>query len=281
MNITKRLLYICAVHALVMTAVILGGVVTPLAHEGHHGDDHDHESNLHFSHPINAESPTPDTKVRIDHFYRRIENEEDTANEHTARLEMEYAFDKAFSIEIDAPFTIRTPDGAATLTHTDMLSVALKFANFAFAEHNLLLGYGIEFGLPTGSENKGIASDHLVELAPFLNIGYQAGQWEFVSFAVFGIPINQDSTDEVETEMEFNGSALYHASERVAFLAEYDGSTVTSGPESGRTVLNIGPGIKFRPLSNPHLKVGIGTSFPVSTADEFDFQTALSVFYHF
>jgi len=245
-----------------------------------HGAE-EHEHGLHFSHPINAESPTPDTKIRIDHFYRKIKNENDTAKENTIRLETEYAFEKAFSIELDVPLTIRTPGGSATLTHTDVISVALKFANFAFEESNLLLGYGIEFGLPTGSENKGIGSDHLVELAPFLNIGYQTGALELVSFAVFGIPINQDSTDEVETEMEFNGSALYHVSDRFSLLAEYNGSTVTSGPERGTTVLNLNPGIKFRPTSNHHLKVGVGMSFPITTIDEFDYQTTVSAFYHF
>ena len=56
-------------------------------------DAHDHygHSRLHFAHPLVAESPTPDTKVRFEYIYAR-ETEEEDANRHTLGLEAEYAF---------------------------------------------------------------------------------------------------------------------------------------------------------------------------------------------
>ena len=63
---------------------------------------------LHFSHPLVAESVSPDTKLRFDYLFR---DEEGAGNRHTARVEGEYAFSPsvvlrlralAFAIEIDS-----------------------------------------------------------------------------------------------------------------------------------------------------------------------------------
>jgi len=227
-----------------------------------------------------AESPTPDTKLRLDDFYRRG-GDGQTTDEHTVRLEGEYAFDKAFSIEIDLPFTTRGVEAGSRQTNLSSLDIGFKFANFAFADHGLLLGYGIDVGLPTGSDAKEIGSSHLVELEPVFNIGYKRDRLELVTFASFGIPINQRAGEEVETELGNNVSLLYYFSGRLSGLLELDGQTVLSGGEAGTTVENLSPGMKFRPVASAELQVGASVSVPLTHREEFDTQALLSIFYHF
>ena len=65
------------VTALVLT--ILPIPITSLA------DADSHNVPLHFSHPLFAESPFPDTKIRTDYIFRNEAGEE-KAETHTARF---------------------------------------------------------------------------------------------------------------------------------------------------------------------------------------------------
>ena len=201
----------------------------------------DHHEGLHFSHPLIAESVSPDTKVRIDYDFADLGPD---ASAHTLRLELEYAFHRAFSIEAGIPFTSLDLDESGT-SRFGNAEVALKFANYAFENRGVLLGYGVEFGLPTGSEAAAIGSDHVVEFEPFFNIGFQRSDWELVVFTTFGIPTNQEEGEEVDTELGTDFSMLYHASPRLQLLLEFDGESVLSGEESGKQTWHVTPGIKF------------------------------------
>ena len=246
----------------------------------HHDDDkHEHE-HIHFAHPIVTETPSPDTKIRIDYFYRNINS--GTLKTHTTRLELEYAFFPSFSIEVDLPYTIVNPSLGSTESNFNTVSVALKFANFALEEHNILLGYGLEFGLPSGNQAIGVGSDHIVELAPFFSIGYMLDKFDFIGHVAFGIPTNLDTNigDEFETEFENNFSVMYHVNERLQILMELDKSTVINGDAAGTTITNISPGVKFQPFDNHHLMVGVSAGFPVTNLEGFDARIIGSVFYH-
>ncbi len=236
---------------------------------------------LHFSHPLISESPSPDTKVRLNFLYLDVDEDGEKSKEYGVSLEGEYAFSPSFSIEVDAPFSIVDPNGAPNIDHLGSIEVGFKFANFAFADHGVLLGYGIAFVLPTGDEESGIGNDHLVEIEPFFNIGYKRDALEVVAFTSFGLPINQNQGEEVETEMGYNLSFLYHVSDRVSGLLEFDGGTVLSGEEDGATVINITPGVKVKPTDNEKFELGAGISFPLTANREFDVRAIFSAFYHF
>ena len=253
------------------------GRVGAAQEDGHHDGELSHHRGLHFSHPLISESPSPDTKVRLDYLYVDLG---DGAG-GTVRVEGEYAFDRVFSIEIDVPYSWLDPDQTASVSNVGTVDVGLKFANFAFEELGLLLGYGIEFGLPTGDDAKGIGSDHIFEVGPFFNLGYKRRRLELVGFVEFGIPTNQDAGEEIETDLGANLSALYHFSRRLQGLIELDGESVLSGDENGDDVLNVSPGIKLRPLAHQDLMVGLSVGFPVSDLEEFDARVLVSVFYHF
>ena len=257
-----------------LCTVVLGALYVPVSASGQHLDDgHVH---LHFSHPIFTESITPDKKVRFD-FGREWEAD-GTASE--LEVEAEYAFHPAFSIEVVGPYAFVSPDTGPGENGFGNVELALKFANFAFEGRGLLLGYGLEVGMPTGDEAKGIGNGHIWELEPFLSIGVITGNLELVNLTRFGIPTNQDPGEEVETEIHYDFSALYHFNTRVQGLLELNGAAGLSGDEAGQGIVSISPGIKFAPLAASSLFVGVGGSFPLGD-EELDARLKLAFFYHF
>ena len=303
-------------HALSLclaSAALLIPSATVCAHEAHENEAH--ENSLHFSHPLITESPSPDTKVRLDTFFFDQDGEQTT----TFRLEAEYAFHPSFSIEVDVPLTrIEADGGGGSVSNLDTIGVGFKFANDAFAAHGVLLTYGLELGLPTGDDRKGIGSGHELEIAPFFAVGYKTGRWELVSFLEFAIPTNQargqdlgpspgpdpgtavlastlrdgskraqsegegaSEEGEIETELGWTLSALYWFSPRVQGLLELDLATVLSGDETGNGVLNLSPGVKFKPWAKSPWWLGASLGFPVSNQEEFNVRALVSGFYHF
>jgi len=256
------------------TALLVDLAAAAAPHDEHGG--HIHGQTLHFSHPILGESPSPDTKLRLG----GIRGSGDEGDATTLFLEAEYAFDPAFSIGLDVPYTFLDPDGGPSEDALDNVGVVFKFANFAFADRGLLLGYGIEFGLPTGDEDAGIGSDHLFELAPFLDFGYMAGNLETVGFATFGIPTHQRGSEESETELESSLSFLYHVNESVAPLLEFDSQGVLSGDEDDLWIVNVSPGVKLAPFADKSVKLGLSVGWPLTDDEEFETRVAASLFCH-
>ncbi len=248
------------------------------------GHQHTHrvDAPLHFSHPLIAESPSPDTKLRIDYQFRDIDNHEADSKEQTLRLEAEYAFHQSMSIEIDVPYVFTDPSGQSNQNRLGDIEIGLKLATFAWAAHGVLVGGGLELGLPTGNDDKAIGTDHVLTIEPFVDVGYKADRVEIVGFLAFGIPTNEPSgeKDEVDLELEFNIAFSFHLTPQVIGLFEIDGSSVVSGHEN-ETVVNLTPGIKIRPDPDQPCEIGVGVSFPVSNDDEFDTQVRVSVFRHF
>lgn len=140
-----------AIGALVVAAglIALPGGVRAQEHE--HDDENagetDHHAGLHFAHPMVAESVTPDTKLRVDHRFFDFDEE----NEHSGLFEAEYAFHRSVSLELGFPFSY-------SASEPGNLEAILKFADYAFEEAGLLIGYGTGLVLPTaGDEDEPVA----------------------------------------------------------------------------------------------------------------------------
>ncbi len=144
---------------------------------------------------------------------------------------MEYALEPRFSLEAKVPYTFRNRQGGETVDRLDNIEVAAKFASNRFADRGTVIGGGLELGLPTGNDAKGIGSNNELEVAPFLDAGIQKGPFEVVGFLFFEIPTNQDAEekDEADLKLAYQGSLLYHLNRRWALLAEVDGETIASG----------------------------------------------------
>jgi hypothetical protein len=231
---------------------------------------------LHFSHPIFTESISPDTKLRLD-FAQSWGDEE---NESEVEFEGEYAFTPAISLQVVAPYVVVSPSGADASSRIGTVELAVKMANYAFAEHGVLVGYGMQLGLPTGSDSVGIGSDHQWDLGPFLAVGYKRGPIELVGRSAFGIPVNQAAGEEVETDLAYDFSGLYHVARRVEGMVELNGGVVLSGEAAGSNVVRLSPGVKVAPLSTDALFLGVGASFQLES-DGADTQLRISAFYHF
>lgn len=100
----------------------------------------------------------------------------------------------------------------------DNIEIGLKYANFVFYEYNLLLGGGIEFGLPTGNEEKNVGSNHVLEVEPFLDFAYKRERLEIVGFMSFGLPQTENGEDLADLELGWNLSTLYHVSSKVQVI---------------------------------------------------------------
>jgi hypothetical protein len=257
------------------------------------GDGHSHETKgLHFSHPLITESPSPDTKIRLDYFFLdvdgEIEDEElgeegegpNKFKESTILLELEYAFTRNISIEADIPYTFLNVNGGSNENHFNNIEIGIKTASFILEQYGILLGGGIEFGLPTGKDRKGIGSDNIFEIEPFADFGYKYKDLEVVGFLSLGFPVNQKGDQDEGDELGYNLSMLYHIGTSVQAILEFDGETVLNGEEDGESVLNIDPGIKVAPFRNKDIKFGFGASFPLTDDEEFEYRLIGSVFYH-
>ncbi len=241
-------------------------------------DDHDHD-HLHFSHPLVTESPSPDTKLRLDYLGTRT-----TAiggvRENTFRLEGEYAFNHSVSLAIVTPFISRTAPAAERASGFGNVELSLKAASLVFGEHGLLLGGGISAALPTGSDSKAIGSAHIVELEPFLDAGYTRNALELVGLTSLSSTFRRRASEEAERNLTFDFSALFRIQSRLEGLFEMTTARALTGPESGSQQTFVAPGLKVYPFTNR--KIMFGASVELGTGVVHDTRALLvSGFYHF
>ncbi|MDQ6870946.1 MAG: hypothetical protein M3037_02915 [Gemmatimonadota bacterium] len=243
-----------------------------------HDEDHDHD-HLHFSHPLVTESPSPDTKLRLDFLGVRT-SDAFVVRENTFRLEGEYAFNHSVSLAIVTPFIFRTAPAAERASGLGNIELSLKAASLAFGDDGGLLGGGLSAALPTGSDAKGIGSGHLVELEPFLDAGYKRDAFELVGFAILSSTFNRHAGEEAERKLTFNFSTLYHFQSRLEGLIEVTTARALVGPASGTQQTFVAPGLKVYPFTNRQFMFGasveIGTGIVQDTS-----ALLLSAFYHF
>jgi hypothetical protein len=243
-----------------------------------HEEDHDHD-HLHFSHPLVTESPSPDTKLRLDYLGARA-NDPIEVSENTFRLEGEYSFNHSVSLAIVTPFISRTAPAAARASGLGNIELSLKAASLAFGEDGVLLGGGLSAALPTGSDAKGIGSAHVVELEPFVDAGYKRDAFELVGFAILSSTFHRLAGEQAERNLTFNFSTLYKIQSRFEGMIEVTTERALAGPESGSQQTFIAPGVKVYPFTNRNLM--FGASVEIGTGVVHDTHILLlSAFYHF
>lgn len=266
----------CSRCLILIAALIFTPLIGINAQE--HREDHDHD-HLHFSHPLVTESPSPDTKLRLDYIGSRT-SDPIGVRENTFRLEGEYSFNHSVSLAIVTPFISRSEPAAARASGLGNVELSLKAASLAFGEDGLLLGGGLSAALPTGSDAKGIGSSHIVELEPFLDAGYKRNTLELVGFAILSSTFHRRAGEQAERNLTFNFSTLYEIESRIEGLIEVTTSRALIGPESGIQRTFIAPGLKVYPFTNRNFM--FGTSVELGTGVVHDTRVLLlSAFYHF
>jgi hypothetical protein len=245
--------------------------------QDHDHDDHDHDHGLHFAHPLIVESPSPDTKLRLDYFDRKFPG--GAITERAIRLEGEYAFTRSVSLEFNLPF-VRRSESSNSVAGIGSTELALKLATFAFDESGLLVGGGIETELPSGDDNKGIGSNHLIGVSPYVDFGYMHHSLEIVAFAAVETSVHRRSGEEAERSLNGSASALYHLRPRLETLLELESSAPLTGGDRALGV-GVAPGLKYHPLISPKTVVGVSVHLPVTKAREIDREIVVSALYHF
>lgn len=234
-----------------------------------------------FTHPLVTESPSPDTKIRLD-FANLTTVDGESAGESTYRLEAEYAIRPWVSLEVNVPYVTHRSGGRAAGSGMGDAEAALKLASFRLAPHGALLGGGVELGIPTGDAADGIGSDHLVEVSPYVDAGYMRGPVELVGFTTLSFTTNRHADEPRERELEYSFSGMFHFTQVVAGLLELDGTSPLAGEESSATRFNLSPGILLHPpVAGGHLLVGASVGVPITETHEFHRRLLFSAFYHF
>ena len=262
-------------HALFVITLL---VRPALAHAQAHEDDDEHD-HLHFSHPLVTESPTPDTKIRLD-YVMLWTTDTPELRDHLVRVEGEYAFSHELSLALVAPYEFRTQPISERANGLGNLELSLKYASLRYGEKGILLGGGLSAGVPTGSDQKQIGSSHIVELEPFLDAGYKRERLELVTFARFSSTFNRRAGEDVERTLAFDFSTLYHVQPRLEALMEITSSRSTVATESGAPQTFLAPGVKLYPFRNPQLMFGASVVLGTGVVRNVK-AVSLSAFYHF
>ncbi len=260
--------------------VILFSIIIPLGISNSFAQKNEkaQEDYLEFSHPIFTESISPDTKIRFNYVNTKVDS---AMYSHGFDLEMEYSPVPAFSLHLDIPYTILKPKGESALSHLEDVELALKFANFAFAKHKVLVGYGVNFGFPTGSDRKDIGSSHLFSIDPFFNGGIMWRRWEWTTYFTFNIPTHQLPQENIQTGLESRLTALYHLNPHWQLLAELGNTKQIGHFTASEKNYDIAEGIKYRPDPEKPWILALGVREPLGTNTEFKYQGMFSLFYHF
>jgi hypothetical protein len=241
------------------------------------GQEHDHD-HLHFSHPLVTESPSPDTKLRFDFLTSRT-TDAGSDRQSLVQMEGEYAFNHSVSLAIIAPYVWIRSNGT-TLSNLGNVELSLKAASMRFAESGILIGGGLSTALPTGSEEKGTGSGHIVEIEPFIDAAYKHDALELVTFLSTASALNRRNGEQAERTLSFHGSALYALVPRVEALLELATSRPMIGPATGPWETLVAPGVKIYPV--PNRQIMFGASLGLGTGAIRSFRQVLaSAFYHF
>jgi hypothetical protein len=248
------------------------------AQDEHEHHDHEHEG-VHFSHPLLNESPSPDTKFRLDFVSSRVGSGEERVTERGARLEGEYEFAEGVSLAVTVPW-VRRETALGNVQGMGSTELSLKAVSQRWGHHGVVVGGGFSVGAPTGSDEKGIGSSRTVELEPFADIGWMRGPLELVAFGHYGATVHNPTGVESERELSFTESAVVTVSRLAEALLELE--TVHPLGSDEPTKNRIAPGLKLYPFPNRHIMAGISAPIALKRSGQPDSRALIvSAFYHF
>jgi hypothetical protein len=244
--------------------------VAPAGHDGHAHPDID------IAHGIVTETPVPETTFMLS--YALVGS--GGAREHALVASFEYAFVREFGLELTVPYALLDPAGGGPAGRLGNVELAAKWATYAFADRGLIPALGVAVGLPTGRDERGVGSDHVIDLEPFARIGWVRGPLQVVGTVNLGIPLNQapDERDAERLTLAHNLALIYEVRPHVQALLEFNGES-TFGDEE-RHAVYASPGLTFEPFADESVNVGVGVSLPLTGDRDFDYAVNLRILFH-
>lgn len=262
----------------ILLGTIVLGCVAPLHPAGaQDGTGRADEPPIEFSHPLVTESPSPDTKLRVDVLGRARPDSDLT--DGTVQIEGEYAFRPWVSAALTVPLQWRhVGNGSFALGASEL---ALKFAGYALADRGMLFGGGVDAELPTDGDAGAFGAAPISVLEPFADAAMRRGSTELVAFTSYAASTHLRPVGEEEREWAMHLSGLWHGTSRTELLLELDTRRVLAGADRGTEFTHVSPGVKLTPLRNRHIMLGASLRVPVSRARDFDRELLISAMYHF
>lgn len=230
-----------------------------------------------------------------DLFFDVVITSSDEEDETELAVELEYALTRRLGVVVELPVVQLNPDEGPTETGLGDAAIAPR-ALLVETDRFLLAG-NLEFGLPTGSESRGLGGGE-VTLAPSVSTWLDLGNWVTLSTQV-GTEHGLETGDSelfyaAGLAYSFQGPALLngdghvhagHAAEShlpyglTSLILEYTGRTALSGEDRDRSTGEVLFGLSHTLSETFELRGGY--QLPVGGTRDIDYSYVLSVIYHF
>lgn len=274
-------------------AAPLGLLASSLAAaEGHHHHGGGEAGPLHFTHPLVAESPTPDRKIHLGYRFDAA----DELDSHELHLHAEYSWHPAISVGFGQAWSMQD-DGHETEAGLGNLHFGVKTANFAFAEHGVVITAAFGVVAPIGDDDiQGHHGGDHWTLEPVLGGGWRNADWEVVALGRFSLPVDQDEPDDedhhmmmmshheetrvVEERFGFNASLMRHLPAGWSVVIELQGESILAGDEAGDTEVEAIVGGQVHPPGWPGVGLGAGVAVPLEDGER-DVALLASAMWHY
>lgn len=250
---------------------------------------HSHFSRLGtpFVHLFNLEPAFLDRDLFVDVAVINGKDEDETELE----FELEWAFTRRIGIVLEAPAIWINPRDGERQRGIGDIAVAPRF--LLVDTDRFLLSFNLEAALPTGDEDRDLGRGE-VALAPSFSGWLDLGNWITFSFQVG----SEHGLESGEDEVFYKGALTYsfltpglgsrsthghtanHAPPGLTnLIAEFSGSTILDGDQSGRSTGDLLLGVSYSVTD--HIEVRVGYQFPLFKPQDFDEAVIASFVLHF
>lgn len=188
-----------------------------------------------------------------------------------------------WQIEIEVPFVVNAPSGAAAAAGFGDLELQNKFLLYKSVQHRALVAAGFEVKLPSGSQRRGLGGEAAIE--PFVTAGIALGPFDLLGDVSYEWNLNSHVHGQREQELSANLALGYPASPWFTPFLEVGTVVLTRGSEEDvlplrdRPQLYLTPGFNVRPLPGVTFRAGI--QLPVTSHREFDYAIHAGVVWEF
>lgn len=141
------------------------------------------------------------------------------------------------------------------------------------------LTVGLNVTVPTGDRDRGLGEGHTFLEPVVLTWYHLGGGTVFQSDIGLGVPVSGGQGNEVfrynfALSQSLESTKDWQFFRWVTPLIELNGATSFGGRDSGGTVVNLTPGVRWEPIRNKY--AGVAYSFPLTGSREFDGQFIFS-----
>jgi hypothetical protein len=204
-----------------------------------------------------------------------------TVDETELEVEFEYAINSHVMLILGQPVIFLDPDEGEGLEGIGDLEAGFQY--LAFDGERTIVSFGLNASLPTGDEDKGLGAGNVL-LAPRGLLWHDfCNGTHLHAEAAFDVPVD---VDQPENALVYNvalshtiaASRCWDYMRHLTPLVEANCETMLNGPESGTTVVNLTPGVRW--IVGKHHQAGFGYSFPVTGSQQFEGQWLFSFILH-